>query len=166
MDEHDERTSLVRSNNTLNRGSSPSHNNDNGYNTGTGPHHHNYNSQARPSRTPSNREDAARRDPQTFFVQVQRSLAPFQTWAAKVIHGGGESSVVNWVQNARVARTFMMIINVILAVSFPAFALCTCFPTLTIFLSLLYSQQTGSLSLFSSHDCRVSLTYARSWLSS
>ncbi|KAF8977624.1 hypothetical protein BGZ52_006872 [Haplosporangium bisporale] len=116
MDEHDERTSLVRSNNTLNRGSSPSHSNNNGYNTGTGPHHHNYNSQARPSRTPSSREDVARRDPRTFFAQVQRGLAPFQTWAAKVIHGGDESSVVNWVQNARVARTFMMIINVILAI--------------------------------------------------
>ncbi|KAG0351247.1 hypothetical protein BG005_009266 [Podila minutissima] len=114
MDEHDERMSLVRSNSNLNRGGSPSHSN-NGYNTGNGPHHHN-NNQARPSRTPSNREDIARRDPRSFLVQVQRSLAPFQTWAAKVLHGGEESSAVNWVQNARVARTFMMIINVILAV--------------------------------------------------
>ncbi|KAG0351140.1 hypothetical protein BGZ54_003404 [Gamsiella multidivaricata] len=105
MNEHDERTSLVRSNSTLNRVSSPSHYSNNGYNN-----------QARPSRTPSSREDFARRDPRTFLVQVQRSLASFQTWAAKVLHGGEESSVVNSVQNARVARTFMMIINVILAV--------------------------------------------------
>ncbi|KAF8918513.1 hypothetical protein BGZ58_004834, partial [Dissophora ornata] len=115
MDEHDERTSLVRSNSTLNRDSSLSHNNSNGYNTGNSPHHHN-NNQARPSRTPSTREDFARRDPRTFLVQVQRSLASFQTWAARVLHGSEESSVVNWVQNTRVARTFMMIINVILAV--------------------------------------------------
>ncbi|KAF9079469.1 hypothetical protein BGX23_003961, partial [Mortierella sp. AD031] len=116
MDEHDERTSLVRSNSTLNRVSSPPHNNNSGYSTGYGHHHHNNNNQARPSRTPSSREDFARRDPRTFLVQVQRSLALFQTWAAKVLHGDEESSVVNWVQNARVARTFMMIINVILSV--------------------------------------------------
>ncbi|KAG0195613.1 hypothetical protein BGX33_002902, partial [Mortierella sp. NVP41] len=115
MDEHDERTSLVRSNSTLNRVSSPPHNNNSGYSTGYGHHHHNNNNQARPSRTPSSREDFARRDPRTFLVQVQRSLALFQTWAAKVLHGDEESSVVNWVQNARVARTFMMIINVILS---------------------------------------------------
>ncbi|KAF9344345.1 hypothetical protein BGX26_004506 [Mortierella sp. AD094] len=112
MDEQDERTSLVRSNGTLNGVSSPSHNNNNNnYNTGNGRHH-----QARPSRTPSSPEDFARQNPRTFLVQAQRSLAFFQTWAANVLHGGGESSVVNWVQNARVARTFMMIINVILAV--------------------------------------------------
>ncbi|KAG0248352.1 hypothetical protein BG011_000171 [Mortierella polycephala] len=114
MDEHDERTSLVRSNSTLNRVSSPDNNN--GYNTGNGQHHYNNNNQTRPSRTPSGREDFARRDPRTFLVQVQRSLALFQTWAAKVLQGGEESSAVNWVQNARVARTFMMIINVTLAV--------------------------------------------------
>ncbi|KAG0037496.1 hypothetical protein BGZ82_002408 [Podila clonocystis] len=114
MDEHDERTSLVRSN-SLNRASSLSHNN-NGYNTVDSPPHHSNNNQARTSHTPSSREDFARRDPRTFLDQVQRSLAPFQTWAANVLHGSEESSVVNWVQNARVARTFMMIINVILAV--------------------------------------------------
>ncbi|KAG0209498.1 hypothetical protein BGX28_010270 [Mortierella sp. GBA30] len=102
MDEHDERTSLVRSNNTLHR-VHPHNNNNN-------------NNQANPSRTAPSREDFARRNPRTFLAQVQRSLAPFQTWAAKVLHGSEESSVVNWVQNARVARTFMMIINVILAV--------------------------------------------------
>ncbi|KAF9104345.1 hypothetical protein BGX27_010130 [Mortierella sp. AM989] len=105
MDEHDERTSLVRSN-------SPSRsNNSNGYNTAQ-----NNNNQARPLRTPSSCEEFARRDPRTFLVQVQRSLAPFQTWAATVIHRGEDLSVVNWVQNTRVARTFMMIINVILVI--------------------------------------------------
>ncbi|KAF9309201.1 hypothetical protein BG003_010034, partial [Podila horticola] len=115
MDEHNERTSLIRSN-TLNRASSPSHNNNNGYNNRNGHHHHHNNNQACPSCTPSSREDFVRRDPRTFLVQVQRSLALFQTWAAKVLHEGEESSVVNWVQNARVARTFMMILNVILVV--------------------------------------------------
>ncbi|KAG0083596.1 hypothetical protein BGZ92_010632 [Podila epicladia] len=114
MDEHDERMSLVRSNSNLNRIDSSSHNNNIGYNTGNGPHHNNY--QARPSRTPPSREAFARRDPRTFLVQVQQSLQPFQTWAAKVLHGGEESSIVNWVQNARVAKMFMMIMNVILAV--------------------------------------------------
>ncbi|KAF9169458.1 hypothetical protein BGX21_002889 [Mortierella sp. AD011] len=104
--EHDERTSLVRSNSALNRANSPPHNYNNGYNTGNGHYHHNNN----------NRGDFARRDPRTLLAQVQRGLAPFQAWAAKILHAGEESSAVNWVQNARVARTFMMIINTIIAV--------------------------------------------------
>ncbi|KAI1291445.1 hypothetical protein EDD11_008926 [Mortierella claussenii] len=116
MNEHDERTSLVRSNSTLNRVSSGCHDSNNGYITGTSQHHHNRNNQAAPSRTPSRHEDFAQRDLRTFLVQVQRSLSSFQAWATKVLHGSEESSVVNWVQNARVARTFMLIINVILAV--------------------------------------------------
>lgn len=163
MDEHNERTSLIRSN-TLNRASSPSHNNNNGYNNRNGHHHHHNNNQACPSCTPSSREDFVRRDPRTFLVQVQRSLALFQTWAAKVLHEGEESSVVNWVQNARVARTFMMILNVILVVNFSA-TLCT-FSHALFLVSLFYSQQADSLSLLSSHDYLLSLTYTRSWLSS
>ncbi|KAF9148331.1 hypothetical protein BG015_009937 [Linnemannia schmuckeri] len=100
MDEHDERTSLVRSNSTSNRVSSPSHNVNNGYNTGTGSHHQHHNN------------NPTRQDPRTFL----ESLGLFQTWAAKVLHENQESPIVNWVQNARVARTFMMIINVVLAV--------------------------------------------------
>ncbi|KAF9542490.1 hypothetical protein EC957_001932 [Mortierella hygrophila] len=108
MDEHDERTSLVRSNGTSNRVGSPSHsnnNNNNEYNTLNGNHHQQ-----------NNNSNPGRRDPRTFFAQVQQSLGLFQTWAAKVLHENQESPVVNWVQNARVAKTFMMIINVVLAV--------------------------------------------------
>ncbi|KAG0327317.1 hypothetical protein BGZ99_007912, partial [Dissophora globulifera] len=104
MSQNDERRSLVRS-----------HNSNNGYTTGNG--YLNNDDHAYPSRTPAGPEDFARRDPRTFLAQVQRGLAPFQAWAARVLDGGEESSVVNWVQNTRVARTFMMIINVILAVS-------------------------------------------------
>ncbi|KAF9997467.1 hypothetical protein BGZ80_007005 [Entomortierella chlamydospora] len=108
--EHDERTSLVRSNSALNRVNSPPHNYNNGYNTGNGHYHHNNNN------NDNSRGDFARRDPRTFLAQVQRGLAPFQVWAAKLLHAGEESSAVNWVQNARVARMFMMIINTIIAV--------------------------------------------------
>ncbi|KAF9277574.1 hypothetical protein BGZ88_001081, partial [Linnemannia elongata] len=80
--------------------------NNNGYNTGNGHHHQ--------QRTDNN--NPARRDPRTLLAQVQQSLGLFQTWAAKVLHENQESPVVNWVQNARVARIFMMIINIVLAV--------------------------------------------------
>ncbi|KAF8949240.1 hypothetical protein BGZ47_007950 [Haplosporangium gracile] len=104
MDEHDERTSLVRSNSTSNRVGSPSHNNNNGYNTGNGHHHQQHNA------------NPTRRDPRSFLAQAQESLGFFQNWAAKILHENQESPIVNWVQNARVARTFMIIMNVVLAV--------------------------------------------------
>lgn len=133
MEENDERTSLVRSDSAMNRVNSPSYINNNGYNTGNGRHHNHNNNQAHPSR-----EDPARRAPRTFFVEVQRSLALFQTWAAKILHENEESPIVNWVQNARVARTFMMVINVILTVSSLLCTLCTNsgFPTLIIWFAL------------------------------
>ncbi|KAK3839995.1 MAG: hypothetical protein JOS17DRAFT_725636, partial [Linnemannia elongata] len=107
MEEHDERTSLVRSNGTSNRVGSPSHNNsNNGYNTGNGHHQQQQN----------NNNNPARRDPRTLLTQVQQSLGLFQAWAVKLLHENQGSPVVNWVQNSRVARTFMMTINVILAV--------------------------------------------------
>ncbi|KAF9133385.1 hypothetical protein BGX30_012305 [Mortierella sp. GBA39] len=76
MEEHDERTSLVRSNGTSNRVGSPFHNNNNNNNNNNG----------------------------------------YNTLNANVLHENQESPVVNWVQNARVSKTFMMIINVVLAV--------------------------------------------------
>ncbi|KAG0292748.1 hypothetical protein BGZ96_003728 [Linnemannia gamsii] len=110
----DERTSLVRSDNALNRANSPSHINNNGYDTGNGSQHNRHNNNN--NQAPPWREDVARRDPWTSLKQVQRSLAVFQTWAAKILRENEESPIVNWVQNARVARTFMMIMNVIIGI--------------------------------------------------
>ncbi|KAG9322094.1 hypothetical protein KVV02_005578 [Mortierella alpina] len=78
-------------------------------------HHDNYN-QSRQSRTHPTHQESFRRDPQSLLAQVQRSVASFQIWAAKVLRASEDSSTVNWVQNARVARTFAMIINGLLAV--------------------------------------------------
>lgn len=111
MESSNERTSLVHVNSN-----------------GTGginslPHHRNY-SQDRPTRTGPSQEESPRRDPRTLLAQVQRSAASFQAWAARILHAGEDSSKLSWVQNARVARTFAMIMNALLAVRSFAHALC------------------------------------------
>ncbi|KAF9958121.1 hypothetical protein BGZ72_000865 [Mortierella alpina] len=107
-----ERTSLVRANNN-NRDTLAANNSSGDDNNG---HHHNNNYNGRPPRTQSSHEEFSRRDPRTLLAQVQHNAASFQAWAAKVLHAGGDSSKVHWVQNARVARTFAMIINGVLAI--------------------------------------------------
>ncbi|KAF9283712.1 hypothetical protein BGZ68_005201 [Mortierella alpina] len=103
MESSNERTSLV-------------HVNSNGTGGINGlPHHRNY-SQDRPTRTGPSQEESPRRDPRTLLAQVQRSAASFQAWAARILHAGEDSSKLSWVQNARVARTFAMIMNALLAV--------------------------------------------------
>lgn len=154
MEEHDERTSLVRSNGTSNRVGSPSHNNsNNGYNTGNGHHQQQQN----------NNNNPARRDPRTLLTQVQQSLGLFQAWAVKLLHENQGSPVVNWVQNSRVARTFMMTINVILAVSF---LLCSglVFSTQPFFCRPTLINPTHYSSLLPMTTIFLLLNYARSLL--
>ncbi|GJJ75031.1 hypothetical protein EMPS_07389 [Entomortierella parvispora] len=113
MDESNEHTSLVRSNGALNGANQNSTNN--GYNTRNG--HHHCNSHNQPRTRAATGDGFVRRDPRTLLTQVQRSLAFFQDWAADFLHGKEDSAIVSWVQSARVAKTFMMIINVLLAIS-------------------------------------------------
>lgn len=116
MDETDERTSLVRSNGPSSGVASYNNNSGSGFNAGNWRPHLNGNSRPRTPAT-AGQDGPGRRDPRTLLTQVQRSLGFFQEWAVNLIHGQEDSAVVSWVQNARVARTFMMIINVLLAVS-------------------------------------------------
>ncbi|KAF9908807.1 hypothetical protein EC991_009510 [Linnemannia zychae] len=108
MEDHDERTSLVRSDRTLS----------NDYNSNNGHH----NNRPHPSRTTSDRDsnnnNATRRDARTVLTNVQRSIVAFQTWATEILLRNNKEApiVIQWVQNARVARTFMLIVNAILAI--------------------------------------------------
>ncbi|KAF9924887.1 hypothetical protein FBU30_005230 [Linnemannia zychae] len=122
MEEHDEQTSLVRSNTTANHPSLSSnstnntnHHSNNGYNATGNSSHFRPNQSHTQSHTSSGRAQFTERDPKTLFDHVQRNLTPFQIWAIKMMNSGENSDVVNWVQNARVARTFLMMINVFLA---------------------------------------------------
>ncbi|KAG0250135.1 hypothetical protein DFQ27_009558 [Actinomortierella ambigua] len=116
MDEADERTSLVRPNSTNGANVTPHHNGSlhpgGGRYTATAP--------TPPPRTASGFDNfaAGPRDRRTLLNQIQRNLSPFQAWAANVLHEGDRSSrsVLNWVQSARIARTFLSAVNIVLAV--------------------------------------------------
>jgi len=108
MNPSSETSSLVRTNGVVAQDYSSSNNNSN---NGRPHDHNNYNQSHPPTHEPS-----SRRDPRSVLAQVQRSVASFQAWAVKALHAGEDSSRISWVHNARVARTFAMTINAVLAV--------------------------------------------------
>ncbi|KAG0230886.1 hypothetical protein BGW42_000608 [Actinomortierella wolfii] len=111
MDNQNERSSLVRTNG-LNGPREPANHLNNGNSQQA---HAGY--ATIPPRTTSafNNSASSRQDYRNLLAQAQQSLASFQEWAAKSLHkDDADTSLVNWVQSARVARTFVMIINIIL----------------------------------------------------
>ncbi|KAF9970914.1 hypothetical protein BGZ73_006209 [Actinomortierella ambigua] len=120
MEDIDERTSLVRSNGA-NGAHASSHHNGSLHPGGQDP--------SRPAvggrytSTASTSTPPPLRDRRSLLAEIQRNLSPFQAWAANVIHEGDQSSktLLNWVQSTRIARTFLLAVNILLTVL--AFAL-------------------------------------------
>ncbi|KAG0228478.1 hypothetical protein BGW41_003410 [Actinomortierella wolfii] len=111
MDNQDERSSLVRTNG-LNGPREPANHLNNGNSQQA---HAGYATISPRTTSAFNNGASGRQDYRNLLAQAQQSLASFQEWAAKSLHkDGADTSLVNWVQSARVARTFVMIINIIL----------------------------------------------------